>query len=60
MSSKAYKVDGVNSDFDGTRAAGIASSPIMRTYPVKSNVTIQDKIGGSASFFDTNVQVTKV
>jgi anaerobic selenocysteine-containing dehydrogenase len=60
MSSKARRVDGVDSEFDASRAGGIASSPIMRTDPVKSNVTIQDKVGGSASFYDTQVQVARV
>ncbi len=60
MSSKSHTVDGTASDFDGTRGAGIAANPIMRTDPVKTNVTLQDKIGGSSSFYDTRVQVTKV
>ena len=60
MSSKSNKVNGVDSDFDGTRAAGIAANPIMRADPVKSNVSLQDKIGGSASFSNTRVRVTKV
>ena len=60
MSSKAYRVNGGDSDFDASRAGGIASSPIMRADPTKSNVTVQDKIGGSAAFYDTQVQVTKV
>ncbi len=60
MSSKAHKVNGADADFDGTRAAGIAANPIMRADPVKSNVSLQDKIGGSAAFFNTRVRVTKV
>jgi len=60
MSSKAYARDGTQSSFDSSRAAGIASSPIMRTDPVKSNVAVQDKVGGSVSYFDTQVQVAKV
>jgi anaerobic selenocysteine-containing dehydrogenase len=60
MSSKAHQVDGVDSEFDASRAGGIAGCPVLRADPVKSNVTIQDKIGGSASFYDTQVQVAKV
>jgi anaerobic selenocysteine-containing dehydrogenase len=60
MSSKAYRVNGVDSDFDGTRAAGIAASPIMRVDPQVGNAPLQDKIGGSVSFYDTRVQVAKV
>ncbi len=60
MSSKSYKVNGVDSDSDPTRGAGIAANPIMRGDPVKPNVSLQDKIGGSVSFYDTRVQVAKV
>ncbi|RME37956.1 MAG: twin-arginine translocation signal domain-containing protein [Planctomycetota bacterium] len=60
MSSRAYKVNGIDSDFDATRAAGVPANPVMRTDPSKSNVALQDKIGGSVSFFDTRVEVTKV
>ncbi|MHC4093659.1 MAG: molybdopterin-dependent oxidoreductase, partial [Planctomycetota bacterium] len=60
MSSKSYTVDGVASDSDSTRAAGITANPIMRTDPQIGNVALQDKIGGSVSFYDTRVQVTKV
>ena len=60
MSSKSYKVNGVASSSEPTRANGIASSPIMRADPQKPNVTLQDKIGGSSSFYDTRVQVVKV
>ncbi len=60
MSSKSYKVDGADSDFDGTRAAGVSANPIMRVDPQIGNVSLQDKIGGSVSFYDTRVQVTKV
>ena len=60
MGSRSHKVNGQNSDHDRGRAAGIASNPIMRADPQKPNVTLQDKVGGSASFYDTHVQVTKV
>jgi anaerobic selenocysteine-containing dehydrogenase len=60
MSSRSHKLNGVNSDFDSTRGAGIASCPIMRTDPIKNNVALQDKVGGSVSFFGTRVQVTKI
>ena len=32
----------------------------MRADPVLSNVTLQDKLGGSSSFYDTRVDVQKV
>ncbi len=60
MASKPFQVGGVDSDHDASRAAGIAANPIMRADPVKPNVSLQDKIGGSASFSNTRVQVTKI
>lgn len=60
MSSKSYTVNGSNSDSDSTRGAGIAANPIMRTDPNKSNVALQDKIGGSVAFYNTRIQVAKV
>ncbi|MCP4249752.1 MAG: molybdopterin-dependent oxidoreductase [bacterium] len=60
MSSKSHAVDGVAAEADETRGAGIAANPIMRADPVKPNVSLQDKIGGSSSFSDTRVQVAKV
>ena len=59
MGSKSYEVDGAASDFDATRGAGIAANPLMRTDPQLGNVALQDKIGGSVSFYDTFVEVTK-
>ncbi|MBI4556120.1 MAG: molybdopterin-dependent oxidoreductase [Candidatus Hydrogenedentes bacterium] len=59
MSSKPHQVNGVNSGFSSMRRAGITANPIMRSDPTLGNVTLQDKIGGSASFYDTYVQVAK-
>jgi anaerobic selenocysteine-containing dehydrogenase len=60
MSSRPYQVNGVNADHDPTRGKGVQANEIMRLDPHLRNVTLQDKIGASASFFDTRVQVTKV
>lgn len=60
MGSKSFDVDGTAGDADTTRAAGIAANPLMRADPQLPNVTLQDKIGGSSSFYDTRVQVAKV
>ena len=60
MSSKSYNVNGANTEADPARGVGIAANPIMRTDPHKSNVALQDKIGGSASFFNTRVEVARV
>ncbi len=59
MFSKPHTIGGVDSSFEETRAAGIAANPIMRSDPVHSNVTLQDKIGGSCAFSNTNVEVVK-
>lgn len=59
MSSRPYKVNDTNSSYDATRGTGIQSTQIMRVDPQLGNVTLQDKIGGSASFYDTRVQVAK-
>jgi len=60
MSSKPREVDGVPSPFDASRGGGLTANPIMRVDPALGNVTLQDKIGGSASFYDTRVRVEKI
>jgi len=60
MSSRPARVNGLDSAFDASRGAGLTANLIMRSDPIKPNVTLQDKVGGSASFFDTRVQITKV
>jgi len=60
MSSRAHRVNGVNIAYDASRGAGINAAQIMRADPAFPNVTLQDRIGGSASFYDTRVEVVKV
>ncbi len=60
MSSRPHIVDGLQTAFDVTRAAGITVTPMLRTDPYLGNVTLQDKVGGSASFYDTCVEVEKI
>ncbi|NIA14348.1 MAG: molybdopterin-dependent oxidoreductase, partial [Nitrospiraceae bacterium] len=60
MASRAHEINGTPSSFSALRGAGIAANPIMREDPVFSNVTLQDKVGGSASYYDTFVEVAKV
>jgi anaerobic selenocysteine-containing dehydrogenase len=60
MSSKGFKVDGQSVGEDPDRGRGIQSNTIMRADPALPNVTLQDKVGGSASFYDTRVEVAKV
>ncbi len=60
MSARAYQVGGADMPYDPTRGRGVAPNVIMRLDPYLGNVTLQDKIGASAAFSNTRVQVTKV
>jgi anaerobic selenocysteine-containing dehydrogenase len=60
MSSRAHRVNGTNTAYDASRGAGINANQVMRTDPALPNVTLQDRLGGSASFYDTRVEVQKV
>jgi anaerobic selenocysteine-containing dehydrogenase len=42
---------------DESRKRGLCPNAIMAADPVLKNVTLQDLIGGSASFYDTNVKL---
>ncbi len=60
MGSKPRMIDGKKSAFDRTRGVGvIAANAIMRLDPLLQNVSLQDKIGGCASLFDTRVSISK-
>ncbi len=58
--SQPMEIDGVMTEFDPSRGAGIQPNPIMRTDKLYSNVSLQEPIGASCSFFDTWVKVTKI
>jgi anaerobic selenocysteine-containing dehydrogenase len=58
--SQPVEVDGVDMGHDPSRGAGIQPTQIMRTDKQYSNVSLQDPIGGSCSFYDTWVKVRKV
>ncbi|MBI4659086.1 MAG: molybdopterin-dependent oxidoreductase [Verrucomicrobia bacterium] len=60
MSSRLQTVNGAQTAYDPSRGAGLQAAPIMRADPQLPNVTLQDKIGGSAAFYDTRVQVVKI
>jgi anaerobic selenocysteine-containing dehydrogenase len=53
-------IDGETMGHDPSRGAGIQPTQIMRTDNQYPNVSLQDPIGGSCSFYDTWVQVEKV
>jgi anaerobic selenocysteine-containing dehydrogenase len=59
INSRPYRVDGALTAWDPRRGRGLNSNPIMRTDPNLPNVTLQDPIGGSSSFYDTNVKVER-
>lgn len=58
-SSKPRYEDGTASGYDSTRSAGIQPNLIMRIDPSMGDISLQDKIGGSVSFYDTRVKVEK-
>ena len=63
LASKPYVVDGVTQGADPSRGTGHTVNPIMRLDQVKGrvlNTSIQDKVGGSVSFYDSRVKLVKV
>lgn len=44
---------------DPSRGAGISPNQIMRLDPYLNNVSLQDKVGASCSFYDTRVKVER-
>ena len=59
-SSKAHQIDGKKTGFDPGRGAGVCLNPVQRLDPVLGDVVLQDKIGGSCSYSETRVRITKV
>jgi tetrathionate reductase subunit A len=60
LGSKPYTVDGVAQGSDPGRGAGLTVNPIMRLDQFKGkslNGPIQDKVGGSVSFYDSRVKL---
>jgi len=62
LNSRPYLVGSplVSSGFDASRGAGITANPIMRLDDHIGNVSLQDRIGGSAAFNDTRVAIIPV
>ncbi len=58
--SRAHLVDGAAMEHDPSRGAGLQPTQIMRTDDQYPNVSLQEPIGASCSFFDTSVKVSKV
>lgn len=62
LASRPYVVDGISQPADPGRGAGLTVNPIMRRDQFKGrvlNTSIQDKVGGSVSFYDTRVKLVK-
>ncbi|RMD91623.1 MAG: molybdopterin oxidoreductase, partial [Calditrichaeota bacterium] len=52
-------IDGEKIEGDPQRSTGLCANAICRLDHVLSNVTLQDLIGGSASYYDTRVKLVK-
>ena len=62
LASRPYTVDGVTQGHDPGRGTGLTVNPIMRLDQFKgrvANTSLQDKVGGSVSFYDTRVKLVK-
>ncbi len=62
QSSRPHSIDGQSDGLghDPSRGAGTTPNPIMRTDDVYPNVSLQEPVGASCSFYDTSVRVKKV
>ncbi len=58
--AKPQEIDGKRTAHADWIGKGVSANPVMRLDPVLKDVTLQDPIGGSASFYDTKVKVEKV
>jgi anaerobic selenocysteine-containing dehydrogenase len=59
QSSRPMEIDGVTVGHDPSRGAGLQPTQIMRTDNRYSNVSLQEPLGASCSFYDTWVNVRK-
>jgi len=58
--SRDVEVDGQVMPGDPRRGTGICTNAVLRVDDATGNTTLSDPIGGSASFYDTRVEVVKV
>jgi tetrathionate reductase subunit A len=58
--AETVKINGQTVPGDPSRALGVQSNLVGRLDPALGNVTLMDKIGGSAAFFDTRVRVERL
>ena len=60
QSSRAHTVDGDGAlGHDPSRGAGMQPNQIMRTDGLYTNVSLQEPVGASCSFYDTSVKVER-
>jgi len=57
--ARAHVINGKPAGHDASRGAGLQPTQIMRTDKMNPNVSLQEPVGGSCSFFDTWVKVEK-
>jgi len=58
--ARAHVINGDVAGNDPSRGAGLQPTQIMRTDKMNPNVSLQEPVGGSCSFYDTWVKVEKV
>ena len=58
--SKPHKENGADTGSASYIGKGVSGNPVMRLDPYLNDVTLQDPIGGSSSFYDTKVKLVKV
>ncbi|MGE5841527.1 MAG: molybdopterin dinucleotide binding domain-containing protein [Deltaproteobacteria bacterium] len=58
--SRPVVINGAATAYDPSRGAGIQPTQIMRTDRRYPNVSLQEPIGGSCSFYDTWVRIARV
>ncbi|OGW16596.1 MAG: hypothetical protein A3G93_14305 [Nitrospinae bacterium RIFCSPLOWO2_12_FULL_45_22] len=60
LGSRPHIIDGAETEYDASRGAGLQANLVMRLDAKLGNVSLQSKVGGSCSFYDTKVKVEKV
>jgi tetrathionate reductase subunit A len=60
QSSRPMEIDGSTAGHDPSRGAGLQPTQIMRTDNRYSNVSLQEPLGASCSFYDTWVEVKRL
>lgn len=58
--ARSFLIDGRETGSEPRRGVGLVPNPVMRVDESVGKVCLEDPIGGSASFYDTRVQVIKV